>query len=64
MQKMWRRNSSFIRNAKQIVSESCELGKDLDEHIMLQLECKECYCHVDNFNQIDRIAEWIPDEEK
>lgn len=55
---------ALLGTQKQIVSKSCELGKDLDEHIMLQLECKECYCHVDNFNQIERIAEWIPDEEK
>ncbi|EJU17765.1 hypothetical protein [Fusobacterium necrophorum] len=48
---------------KQVISETCELGKDLDEPIILQLECKKCYCHVDNFNQIERIADWVEEEE-
>lgn len=49
---------------KEIVSKSGEFGKDLNKDIFLQIECKECYCHVDNFDQIERIAVWSEKEKK
>ena len=48
---------------KRINSKKEIIGHRLSDAFIQQLECKECYCYVDNFNQIERIADWIEEEE-
>lgn len=64
MQRMRRRNSSTIFSPKRINSKKEIIGHRLSDVFIQQLECIECYCHVDNFNQIERIAEWIEEENR
>ncbi|CAL7867525.1 hypothetical protein [Fusobacterium necrophorum] len=49
---------------KRINSKKEIIRHRLSDVFIQQLECIECYCHVDNFNQIERIAEWIEEENR
>lgn len=48
---------------KRINSKKKIIGRRLSDGFIQQLECKECYCYVDNFNQIEQIADWVEEEE-